>query len=144
MPNCARLRINISISRNFILKKFDYLQRLKKSIEGSLKKYGHSSESADFLYRLLALEFKAGEDDAELLMEYLEKLDQFDELAIPYTLKALLGIDPELVRLFERYDQAFDLKEDLSDRFDEVPNFDYLKDKNQFETFGAKTHSRDR
>ena len=115
-----------------------HLSTVGQSIENALRQYGQTTENASFLYQVLGLGFTPSADDSELLKDYVLNLEGLEDLGVAYTPKALLGMSSTDALLLRSFDEAFDLKEALTNKFDDIPDFDYLKDKNQFETFQAQ------
>ncbi len=114
------------------------MSTIDNELGGLLKQFNVRNSNFVMLYRTLSHGLLLSKAEEKIISDYLIiDQDRMDELSIPHSISDIFGLNEQQLDFFNRFTILRENESKLADRFSELPNFDYLKDKTDLEILNA-------
>jgi len=117
------------------------LSNVSEILSSTIASFGGSpDQDLQTIFDFLKLGAPLGESEANILQRFSEaQWSSKVQALLPVTIKGLLAADDKAVNLLVAFEDLMQRKALLKWKFDQIPNFDYLKDKTQLESMNTLT-----
>ena len=118
---------------------FNFLSSFKDDLESMLDQYGLDKSNISSLKEFLIADLRLSEKERDTINDYLKlEKSRLENSNVPNSIKELLLTDGPLVDLLDKFTNMNSLESSLKDNFNEIPDFDYLRNKTHFETLNSQ------
>ena len=115
------------------------LSTLAEDLNSILTKYGSNEFDLELFKEFLISGLKLDKSERETVVKYIElDKDPLDRLNIPHLIIDFLPVENDLTRLLNNYYDLHSDEENLINGFENIPDFDYLKNKTFFESLNSQ------
>ena len=118
---------------------FNFLTSFKSDLESMLSQYGLQKSDIPLLKEFLISDLRLSSSQRTVVAAYLA-LDKepLNNSNIPNSIQDLLLTDGPLIDLLNQFSELNELETSLKDSINEIPDFDYLRNKTHFETLNSQ------